>query len=274
MQASSGKSFQASKPYLVFSSVGDQALIESWCKGKGRDSFDLAVFYYGDSEPEYLAAADYVQKRKGSKFQNLKAFYSANSAVLANYDAVLVLDDDIEIDADRIAYLFELRKKLELWLIQPSFSYDGKISFEHTQQNPKYRYRFTNFVEMNCPLFVEHKLADFMSIYDGSLPGWGMDWWYHNVIGGAEQNKIAIVDEVAVRNPFDQEKRGGQREINKLVGTKDRKKLWRQCMEKNGYEEFEPEVFGGEKRKFDLFRLCYGFIALSRFIKRKRIKGF
>ncbi|WP_370977768.1 hypothetical protein [Agaribacterium sp. ZY112] len=266
-------SFQPKKRFLVFSSVGDQARIKLWTKGVGRKEFDLVVFYYGDAEPEYLSEVDFAYRRKGSKFQNLKAFYEATKS-LSHYESVMVLDDDIEIDSPRLVTLFKLRRDLDLWVLQPSFSADGKISFEHTRQDPAYRYRFTNFVEMNCPLFSSDKLIKFLEVYDGVLPGWGMDWWYHNIIGGSDQKKIAIIDEVVVRNPFDQEKRGGKREINQLVNTADRIELWQQCMKKYGCKEFKPELYGGEDRSFDLFRLGFVLVAFFRWLKRKKVKGF
>jgi hypothetical protein len=41
--------------------------------------------------------------------------------ILAQYDAIMVLDDDIEIEGTGINRLFELREEFNLWAIAPSF---------------------------------------------------------------------------------------------------------------------------------------------------------
>ena len=47
--------------------------------------------------------------------------YMNHADILAQYDAIMVLDDDIEIEGTGINRLFELREEFNLWAIAPSF---------------------------------------------------------------------------------------------------------------------------------------------------------
>ena len=63
---------------------------------------------------------------------------------------------------------------------QPAFSGLGKISHDFSRQQTPDGIRIVNVVEVTCPLFQRAKLAAFMDVYDGSLVGWGIDFWYSN----------------------------------------------------------------------------------------------
>lgn len=41
--------------------------------------------------------------------------------------------------------------------------------------------RYTNFIEMTCPLFERKALDRFMAAFDPDLKGWGADWWFLQV---------------------------------------------------------------------------------------------
>ncbi len=211
------------RPYLVFTSAGDRSNVRRWVLGKR--SFDLWITYYGDRPGALADIADLYSCHKGSKFQNLHNAYQAWPDLMRAYEAVLVMDDDILIGGEEIARLFELRRELDLWLLQPAFSPWGKISHPVTRVVRTARLRYTNFVEMACPLFREDKLRAFIRVYDPVLVGWGVDWWYLDVLGPDLERRIAVIDEVVCLNPRDAAK-GGQREIDRLQPTETRKAVW------------------------------------------------
>ena len=149
------------------------------------------------------------------------------------YEAVLVLDDDILIRASDIDRLFAIRTAHDLWLLQPAFDPRGKISWEITKVNPHCRLRYTNFVEMTCPLFRQDKLADFMAVYDPELVGFGMDWWFLHVLGTDLRGRVAVIDEIVCLNPHDRTK-GRVREINRLQPDEVRKRKWEEMKHRYG----------------------------------------
>ena len=198
--------------YLVFTSAGDHSNLVRWLRG--RRHFDLWITYYGDDNDRYVNVADYYNSRKGSKFQNLKFAYETWPEVFAQYEAVMVMDDDVLVSGDQIGRLFELRNQLDLWVLQPAFSPVGKISWDITRVQPSCRLRFTNFVEMTCPLFRQDKLAQFVAAYDPILVGYGMDFWFLHSMGPDLQRRVAVIDEIVCTNPHDSTK--GRREIDQL----------------------------------------------------------
>ncbi len=219
---------------LVFTSAGDRSNISRWLRGE--KDFDLWITYYGDDAGVARGLsgfADCYNARKDSKFGNLKFAYDTWPDAFAQYEAVLVLDDDLLISGDAIGQLFETRKKLDLWLLQPAFSPLGKISWRVTQVQHQYVLRFTNFVEMSCPLFRRDKLDAFMTVFDPILSGEGTDWWYMEVLGPCIDRKVAVIDAIACVNPHDRTK-GGVREIDRLEPLHQRKANWEAIKQLHG----------------------------------------
>ena len=104
--------------------------------------------------------------------------------------------------------------------------------------------RLVNFVEMTCPVFRLDKLKAFLDCYDGGLVGWGIDWWYCNVLGADFYRKFAIIDGITVTNPHDYQRRGGTREISKLQSNDERLAHWQRVMTQHNLKEYKSETVG------------------------------
>ena len=209
---------------LVFTSAGNRSNLRNWLQG--RRDFDLWTVYYGDVSGMFREESEYYLPRKGSKFQNLHYCYQQWPERLARYEAVMVMDDDIVIDATGITRLFEIRRELDLWALQPAFRLSGKVSWPITAVHPTAKLRYTNFVEMACPLFRRDKLDAFMRVYDPELVGYGTDWWFLHTLGPDLEGRVAVVDSVSCVNPYDKHKGSGGREIDTLQAHQVRKEVW------------------------------------------------
>lgn len=207
---------------LVFTSAGDRSSVVRWLEGV-RD-FDLWVCYYGDGQHTCLSAADYYVRRKGGKFPNLKFCFDNWQSIFSQYEAVMVADDDIIISGEDLTRLFRIREEFDLLVLQPAFDLRGKISHKITREHSFSRLRYTNFVEVTCPLFRADKLFEFLGQYDPELVCWGVDWWFSEYIGGGSQRRIAIIDEVTCINPLDSSK--GGREIDLIQNDSQRIANW------------------------------------------------
>jgi hypothetical protein len=216
---------------LVFTSAGDRSNVQRWLKGQRQ--FDLWVTYYGDRPGTLGDIADFYHMRRGSKFQNLRFAYGACRELFVQYDAVMVMDDDVLLNATQINRLFAIREQYDLWVLQPAYSLRGKISWDITRVRPTCKIRYTNFVEMTCPLFRRDKLDAFMSVYDPVLVGYGMDWWFLHTMGHDLRGRVAVVDEITCVNPFDRTK-GHRREIDVLQPISERLAIWQQTKTKYG----------------------------------------
>jgi hypothetical protein len=220
--------------YLVFTSAGDRANLQSWLKGK--QNFDFWITYYGETKNRYREFCDYYLERKGGKFPNLHYAYQHFREILECYEAIFIMDDDLIISSTEIGYLFEIREKYDLWLLQPAYDPQGKISHPITGARPLSFMRYTNFVEVTCPLFRRDVLDKFMKIYDPILIGWGIDWLYMHALGDKIEKKVAVVDAVTCLNPTD-EMKGGYREIELLQDTPTRIENWKKIRQLHNVRE-------------------------------------
>jgi hypothetical protein len=121
---------------MVFTSAGDNTdFINLWCS-KNAD-YDIYVIYYGDNEQnynKYSQQVTFIEKDKGSKFQNFLKFYNKYPDIINKYDRFFILDDDIEIRVDDINTMFAISKKYDLLICWPSFADSSAISLPITKQ--------------------------------------------------------------------------------------------------------------------------------------------
>lgn len=222
--------FHQQNKNLVFTSAGDKTnFVTHWLDRQFHRNFDIWVVYYGDSETDkYKENADHWERRKGSKFQNFYHMWKKYKAHLKKYKKIFVLDDDIIFSTIDINRCFEMSYLHELWLLQPTFRLSGKISFEITKQKPNSVLRYSNFVEVNTPLFDIEILDDIMEKYDPVLTGYGVDFLMSYILTRRKdyhRKRIALLDNVSCINPHDIYK-GGTREIDRVGPSSKRIGIW------------------------------------------------
>lgn len=257
--------------WCVFTSAGDYHNVMAWSQKAQNKKWDLITAFYGDQEAVFdqlRNVSTIAFKSKGSKFQNLKKFYTDQPNIFADYDFIFVVDDDIHIDADQIHRLFEIAEAYDFWVCQPAFSPEGRISHAITAKAGT-QIRITNFVELTCPLFRRDKLIEFLQVYDRSLAGWGIDWWYCIHFGANKNRKFAVIDEVTVINPHPQQRRGKAREIEKLQSDATRESHWRETARNLHLIEYEHLNLAYIKDANDL-RRRKGAFSRIRYAFRKR----
>ena len=249
------------KRWCIFTSAGDNNAIRLWLLGDVPRRWDLIVAYYGDNDHEFAEInkiSSNAFRAKGGKFQNLKKLMAQSPRRLDQYSHVWVCDDDIRMSAVQINDAFAIAEFFKFWVAQPSFLQEGKISHVITRSaGPQCDYRIVNFIEENVPIFSRVKLIEFLTAYDGSLTGWGIDYWYLNLFGANKLGRItslfgksgmgrfAIIDRVTVINPQDEEKGGS--ELDRLQPLSLRLAAWREAKAKYGLVEFQPKIFASCK---------------------------
>ncbi|MGE3539053.1 MAG: hypothetical protein AB7N91_16675 [Candidatus Tectimicrobiota bacterium] len=254
--------------YLVFTSAGDTANLHYWLQGERN--FDVWITYYGDHTNRLRNVADFYNARKGGKFPNLHYVYTHWKEILAHYEAIMVMDDDIIIHGSDISKLFAIRQQYDLWILQPAFSPAGKVSHAITRVRPWAFMRYTNFVELTCPLFRKDKLDTFMAIYNPVLVGWGIDWWFLDVLGPQLENRVAIVDAIPCINPHDVDK-GGRREIDGLQTFSERKRIWEAVRQQYNIQSIAR---GKEEYKVVYTKFFHRFLSLYGVHVRPRLHRY
>ena len=225
---------------LVFSSVGDNTNFDDLWLGNNRN-YDVYVIYYGNNDNiynKYKNKVDFIDKRKGSKFQNFHYLYNKNLNLINKYDRFFILDDDIIFDKNSINEMFDISKQYDLWICGPTFKKDGrsKISWPITIHQHNNLLRYTNFVEVNTPLFNKYALHKFMKMYDPVLIGWGIDYLYIYALSvdvdeSILKKKIALIDKITCINPKD-DKKNNFRELYNIKNAFNKENIWLQFKNK------------------------------------------
>ena len=237
---------------LVFSSVGDNTNFDNLWLGINRN-YDVYAIYYGNNDEiynKYKNKVDFIERRKGSKFQNFHYLYNKNPEFINKYERFFILDDDIIFDVNSINQMFDISKKYDLWICGPTFKKDtnSKISWKITINQPNNLLRYTNFVEVNTPLFNKYALHKFMKIYNPVLIGWGIDYLYSYALlldndFETYKRKIALIDKITCINPKDIEK-NNSREINNIKNANKREQIWLQFKKKNNIPDLKFKEYG------------------------------
>lgn len=232
--------------HCIFTSAGDRNNIAQWIDGRKDGAWDLITVYYDDDEAqfEWLDAHSTVCiRRAGSKFQNLKALFESDSTLLTRYSRIWVADDDVIMSADQIEEALALCDRFDFWVAQPSFAAGSKAPHLVTRcQYPQTDLRLVTFLEMTCPIFRTDKLIDFLGVYDPSVMGWGIDWWFCHHLQSEVNWRLAVLDCVQVVNPMPEQRPGGQREILRLASNDERQAQWERVRASLGMEYFRQRT--------------------------------
>ena len=213
---------------FVFSSVGDNTNFDSLWIDPNME-YDIYIIYYGDNDEifnRYKEKVKYIDKRKGSKFQNFKYFYDTQIDIINRYDRFFILDDDIIINVNDINNMFKISIEYNLDICQPSFLPSGKISWKITEHKKDILLTYTNFIEVNTPLFNKTSLDNLMKVLDYSLIGWGIDLLYIWANGIDKDKSYAIIHKITCINPRDEHKKSKKYELASIKNYNLRENIW------------------------------------------------
>jgi hypothetical protein len=222
---------------LLFSSVGNNTSFDTLYNGNNMN-YDIYVIYYGDNNilyNRYKRKVNFIEKRKGSKFQNFKYFYEKYPEIINDYEYFFILDDDIIINVKDINNMFKLARDYNLSICGPSFSPIGKISHSITKNKSNILLTYTNFVEVNTPLYNKKALDNLMKVLDSTLIGWGIDYLSILCNGIDRSDAYAIVHSIKCINPHENNKKNKTRELNLISNFNIRSKIWFDYSKKIGY---------------------------------------
>jgi hypothetical protein len=134
----------------------------------------------------------------GRKIEGYNALFRCRPDLLENYEYVALFDDDLEIAKADINRLFASGRKYRLDLFQPALSWDSHFSYAATLTSNRFRLRYTNMVEMMCPVFRVPYLRRALPLFGlGFELGIDLIW---SRITDDPWFRIAIIDDVIVRH--------------------------------------------------------------------------
>lgn len=176
--------------------AGRGALHPGWRDAPARAAFDLLAVRYepGPSIPDTAGTAEIFIP--GSKVAGYAALFRQYPELLDRYDFIALFDDDLQASQADIETLFRYGERYGLDLFQPSLSWDSYFTYAAVLQNPGYLLRYTNMVEMMCPVFRATHLRRALPLFDLSFET-GIDLLWCRLTD-APRLRYAIVDAVSV----------------------------------------------------------------------------
>jgi hypothetical protein len=148
----------------------------------------------------------------GPKVAGWNTTFRQSPELIERYQAIALLDDDLEITTTALNKCFELGAKRNLSIWQPAFSWDSYVSFAGSLANPFFEMRFVNHVEMGCPFFSTDLLKLVLPLFAlGFESGIDLVWCS---IAKEQGGQCAIVDQCIIKHPRPV---GGKSELNGFI---------------------------------------------------------
>lgn len=242
------------KDIAIYISAGDNDTFGKYCIENLSKYCDVIINYYGQNNKDRLffkMNSKRYSQIKTTKFVSLKQNYKK----IQKYNCVYVFDDDCIPIQGNLLDLYKILVKYNLSLVSPSHDPAGKgiIRLMHFTQGD-HKFRYTNFIEMNFPVFSQEALYNYMKVYDGKLCGWGNDWWFCYANKCYEQLNCGIVDSIIVKNPYNRNKNKTfgmlndhtyqnieKSDIDNFMTKGDRRNQWIDVMKKYNIREWKRQ---------------------------------
>jgi hypothetical protein len=134
------------------------------------------VNFYETPSNELAHDADIVVYQPGTKTTAISNLLTQRPEVLLRYDAVLFLDDDIEISVRGIENVFQSMQEHDLALAQPALSEESDCVWSvFKQPNVGDRIRLVNGVEIMMPALTRKAVVECGWVFGTSISGYGTD---------------------------------------------------------------------------------------------------
>jgi hypothetical protein len=214
---------------LVIVPCGDDSLHTNWCPPKGEGGgferrYDLWVNYFGSDEkvkeryasmlhlPDKQAGKSEGGKNqprdrmftfKGSKwsiFRQILREHWDDWRTDNRYSYIWFPDDDLELSAPNVDRFIDICESHDVCLAQPSLK-DQYVTHDIVKQQRGVKIRFTNFVEIQGPLFhadvLEHVIWPTLSD-ERVKSAWGLDYVWSHLLRRVWQDKVSYEVKLAI----------------------------------------------------------------------------
>ena len=185
--------------------------------GKGFDApyleeprrYDVLLNYYHESDVH--PKADIAVVQAGTKTTSIRRLMELRPDLLLRYQAVLFLDDDVEIDAQGIEAFFRAMTAEKLDLAQPALSADSATAYAFLKRpSVGAGVMRVSSVEIMAPALTRRALEGAKWAFAESVSGWGSDLLLGPAVRSAfGPNSVGVVGSVAVRHAAPVDLRAG-----------------------------------------------------------------
>jgi hypothetical protein len=180
---------------LIVVRAGDNSRHRRWMNDSLARKFDLLVSYYGTLHGCYQTRADHYHEMQGPRWPAHDWLWRNRREIFDRYERVAFVCDDVDAVTASWNLMFDLCEWFDLDLAQPAIG--GYANIPITQPVDGSLLRYTNYVEIMCPVFSRRALALCGDTFGQSVSGWGLDFLWAALLP-YPQFRMAIVDRVCV----------------------------------------------------------------------------
>lgn len=190
--------------YLVIVRAGDSSLHPTWLEGTTNRTWDLIVHSYGAKCPWTDEEGVEVIRATGSdiagpKMRAMHSLYQQRRSEFLTYDYICFADDDLAASVERFNLMFSMCEHFGLELAQPALTHDSHMgNWGITMENRSFLLRYTNFVEIMCPVFSRAFLELCAPTFLENMTGYGLDILWSSWV--STPWKSGILDACPVRH--------------------------------------------------------------------------
>ncbi len=187
--------------FLAIVRAGKNSLHQSFADDLPSRNYDLFVFSYHEDVPKPPRSTDHYLLHPGEKIASYAWLFQNRPDLFETYDIIALLDDDLATDVDTLSACFDIGWSYDLNLWQPSLTPDSYFSYAAFLQNPDFKLRYTNFVEMMCPFMTSNTLRQATPFLAMGYPtGPDLIW---SRLHQQNEYKSAIIDAISVKHTRD-----------------------------------------------------------------------
>ena len=189
---------QSPRRHLVVVRAGPGYVPADFCVDDATRTYDVIICAWHDTAGKSSSEQDRWLHYPGQKLDGYARLFRDNPGLLTRYDAIALIDDDIEASVCDINTCFETGLLHGLGVWQPSLTHDSYFTYAACLHHPAFRMRYTNFVEMMCPFFTPGLLRRALPMFElGYSVGPDLLW---TRLEANNHGRAAIIDRVQVRH--------------------------------------------------------------------------
>ena len=185
---------------LVIVRAGDHSLHESWLDG--QRNWDIVVSGFG-SNPDQWKRHDAQHDDptsifyRGGKFDGIYDTFQQIPDLLEKYEYIMMIDDDFKTTAHDLNRLFEIMREHDLQIGYPSLSYQSHGLYFPAYHNPRFKIRFSNFVENNAVCLHQSIWRQILPLYQDNPMGHRIDDFWAR-LSDEPARQVAFIDDIQI----------------------------------------------------------------------------
>ena len=222
---------------MLFSSVDGNRSAHNYWLSEEKRNFDVVLYVYSGKILD--DRVDFTKYRKGFKFENFNDF--SKRCDVFNYEAVWIVDDDIQMAAPDINRMFDMFSRYGLQIGQPAFQVGSQTPMSLCIVDDSYHLRYSNFCENGVVIFSADALKKCLPIMRDIKTGWGVEYLFYKLIGEPDTG-VGILDDVTCHHP------DTKSALDLLVQRSFHFSEVHNLMDKYNYRIYSPKVLGGIKK--------------------------